>query len=32
MSRLPPSALIDLSDQVEFETGSRLTALALRSL
>ena len=29
MSRLPPSALIDLSDQVEFETGSRLTGIGL---
>src|SRR2546428_10797625 len=29
MSRLPPSALIDLSDQVTFETGSRLTGIGL---
>src|SRR6266566_3203806 len=29
MSRLPPSALIDLSDQVEFKTGSRLTGIGL---
>lgn len=29
MSRLPPSALIDLSDQIEFETGSRLTGIGL---
>jgi maleate isomerase len=29
MSRLPPSALIDLSDQVEFETGSRLIGIGL---
>jgi len=29
MSRLPTSALIDLSDQVELETGSRLTGIGL---
>src|SRR5438270_12834891 len=29
MSGLPPSALIDLSDQVEFETGSALTGVGI---